>query len=384
MSGADELIGESSLVVVCGSGGVGKTTMAAALGTALATTRESRVLVLTVDPARRLSDALGLSGIGNDPVRVDLESHHGLGSLHVAMIDTKVSWDALIDRHAPSAEVRDRVLANPLYRNLTERFVHSHDYIAMERLYAEYSSGNYDVIVVDTPPSRNALDVLDAPRRMREFFGSRLLKLLTTATSTGVLSLASRPFFQIADRILGQRFLRDITEFFTLLRSMESGFVARATDVERVLHDQRTSFVVVTTLETAPLYEAQFLLAELTQRNFSLRGVVANRVIDHAVVSAARDAADRLGVVTENSPVVADIVAAGVGATACDVSRVLIGAAERVRAVELVSITQERRLEQLRGALAPLGSSVWVSGLSGSDIGDVESLVELGRSVART
>ena len=384
MNGAEQLIGDSSLVVVCGSGGVGKTTMAAALGTALATSREARVLVLTVDPARRLADALGLSGIGNDPVRVDLDSHAGRGSLHVAMIDTKVSWDALIDRHAPTPEIRDRVLANPLYRNLTERFVHSHDYIAMERLYAEFTSGNYDVIVVDTPPSRNALDVLDAPRRMREFFGSRLLKLLTTATSTGVLSLASRPFFQVADRILGQRFLGDITEFFTLLRSMESGFVTRATDVERTLQDEHTAFVVVTTLETAPLYEAQFLLAELTKRKFGLRGVVANRVIDRAVVSAARDAADRLGVVTEDSAVVRELTTLVAGARPTDVQRVMAGVLERVGAIDAVSGTQERRLEQLRGALTPLGAAVWVSGLRGTDISDVDSLVDLGRSVTRT
>jgi len=384
VNGAEALVGDSSLVVVCGSGGVGKTTMAAALGTALATTRDSRVLVLTVDPARRLADALGLSGIGNEPVRVDLAAHAGRGSLHVAMIDTKVSWDALIDRHAPTPDIRDRVLANPLYRNLTERFVHSHDYIAMERLYAEYSSGNYDVIVVDTPPSRNALDVLDAPRRMREFFGSRLLKLLTTATSTGVLSLASRPFFQIADRILGQRFLGDIAEFFTLLRSMESGFVARATDVERTLQDERTSFVVVTTLETAPLYEAQYLLAELTKRKFGLRGVVANRVIDHDVVASARDAADRLGVVTQDSAVVGELLGVLPGATAVDVRRVVTGALDRVTAIDSVASTQERRLEQLRAALTPLGANVWISGLRGSDITDVASLVDLGRSVTRT
>ena len=384
MNGAEALVGDSSLVVVCGSGGVGKTTMAAALGTALATTRDSRVLVLTVDPARRLADALGLSGIGNEPVRVDLAAHAGRGSLHVAMIDTKVSWDALIDRHAPTPDIRDRVLANPLYRNLTERFVHSHDYIAMERLYAEYSSGNYDVIIVDTPPSRNALDVLDAPRRMREFFGSRLLKLLTTATSTGVLSLASRPFFQIADRILGQRFLGDIAEFFTLLRSMEAGFVARATDVERTLQDERTSFVVVTTLETAPLYEAQYLLAELTKRKFGLRGVVANRVIDHGVVSSARDAADRLGVVTQDSAVVGELLGVLPRATAVDVCRVVAGALDRVTAIDSVASTQERRLEQLRAALTPLGANVWISGLRGSDITDVASLVDLGRSVTRT
>jgi anion-transporting ArsA/GET3 family ATPase len=384
VNGAEALVGDSSLVVVCGSGGVGKTTMAAALGTALATTRDSRVLVLTVDPARRLADALGLSGIGNEPVRVDLAAHVGRGSLHVAMIDTKVSWDALIDRHAPTPDIRDRVLANPLYRNLTERFVHSHDYIAMERLYAEYSSGNYDVIIVDTPPSRNALDVLDAPRRMREFFGSRLLKLLTTATSTGVLSLASRPFFQIADRILGQRFLGDIAEFFTLLRSMEAGFVARATDVERTLQDERTSFVVVTTLETAPLYEAQYLLAELTKRKFGLRGVVANRVIDHGVVLSARDAADRLGVVTQDSAVVGELLGVLPGATAVDVRRVVTGALDRVTAIDSVASTQERRLEQLRAALTPLGANVWISGLRGSDITDVASLVDLGRSVTRT
>ncbi len=384
MNGADDLVGRSSLVVVCGSGGVGKTTMAAALGTALATTRDARVLVLTVDPARRLADALGLSGIGNEPVLVDLAGHSGRGTLHVAMIDTKVSWDALIDRHAPNPEIRDRVLANPLYRNLTERFVHSHDYIAMERLYAEYSSGNYDLIVVDTPPSRNALDVLDAPRRMREFFGSRLLKLLTTATSTGILSLASRPFFQVADRILGQRFLGDITEFFTLLRSMESGFVTRAADVERTLQDERTSFVVVTTLETAPLYEAQYLLAELATRKFGLRGVVANRVLDRDVVMRADGAADRLGQVTPHSPAVEEILGALPGANALDVSRVLSGALERVAAMEVVSSIQERRLDQLRVALEPLGANVWVSGLRGSDIGDVGSLVELGRGVTRT
>jgi anion-transporting ArsA/GET3 family ATPase len=254
----------------------------------------------------------------------------------------------------------------------------------MERLYAEYSSGSYDVIVVDTPPSRNALDVLDAPRRMREFFGSRLLKLLTTATSTGVLSLASRPFFQIADRILGQRFLGDIAEFFTLLRSMEAGFVARATDVERTLQDERTSFVVVTTLETAPLYEAQYLLAELTKRKFGLRGVVANRVIDHGVVSSARDAADRLGVVTQDSAVVGELLGVLPGATAVDVRRVVAGALDRVTAIDAVASTQERRLEQLRAALTPLGANVWISGLRGSDITDVASLVDLGRSVTRT
>ena len=383
MNGASELVGTSSLVVVCGSGGVGKTTMAAAIGTALAVERDARVLVLTVDPARRLADALGLTGIGNEAVAVDVAAHGGRGSLHVAMIDTKVSWDALIARHAPTPDVRDRVLANPLYRNLTERFVHSHDYIAMERLYAEHTSGDYDLIVVDTPPSRNALDVLDAPRRMREFFGSRLLKLLTTATSTGVLSLASRPFFQVADRILGQRFLSDISEFFTLLRSMESGFVTRASEVEATLRDERTAFVVVTTLETAPLYEAQYLIAELAQRNYSLRATVANRVIDADLVAEARRSAARLGSLEARSDVVAGLVARLDGTRPEDVARVLNQAIERTGAFDDVSGVQGKRLEQLRTALESRGSHAWVSGLRSTDVTDVASLVELGRGLAR-
>ena len=383
MNGASELVGTSSLVVVCGSGGVGKTTMAAAIGTALAVERDARVLVLTVDPARRLADALGLTGIGNEAVAVDVAAHGGRGSLHVAMIDTKVSWDALIARHAPTPDVRDRVLANPLYRNLTERFVHSHDYIAMERLYAEHTSGDYDLIVVDTPPSRNALDVLDAPRRMREFFGSRLLKLLTTATSTGVLSLASRPFFQVADRILGQRFLSDISEFFTLLRSMESGFVTRASEVEATLRDERTAFVVVTTLETAPLYEAQYLIAELAQRRYSLRATVANRVIDADLVAEARRAAARLGSLEARSDVVAGLVARLDGTRPEDVARVLNQAIERTAAFADVSGVQGKRLEQLRTALESRGSHAWVSGLRSTDVTDVDSLVELGRGLAR-
>lgn len=383
MNGASELVGTSSLVVVCGSGGVGKTTMAAAIGTALAVERDARVLVLTVDPARRLADALGLTGIGNEAVAVDVAAHGGRGSLHVAMIDTKVSWDALIARHAPTPDVRDRVLANPLYRNLTERFVHSHDYIAMERLYAEHTSGDYDLIVVDTPPSRNALDVLDAPRRMREFFGSRLLKLLTTATSTGVLSLASRPFFQVADRILGQRFLSDISEFFTLLRSMEAGFVTRASEVEATLRDERTAFVVVTTLETAPLYEAQYLIAELAQRNYSLRATVANRVIDADLVAEARRSAARLGSLEARSDVVARLVARLDGTRPEDVARVLNQAIERTGAFDDVSGVQGKRLEQLRTALESRGSHAWVSGLRSNDVTDVASLVELGRGLAR-
>jgi anion-transporting ArsA/GET3 family ATPase len=279
-----ELIQRDGLIVVCGSGGVGKTTVSAALGVLAATQTEKRVLVLTVDPAKRLANALGLSEFGNVEVQITSDlfktSKTKLrGSLSAAMIDTKASWDDLISRHAPDEATRNSVLQNSLYKNLTERFVHSHDYIAIERLYQAHSCGAYDLIIVDTPPSRNALTVLDAPKRMQDFFSSRLLKILTANTQWQLLALAAKPFYEIADRLLGKGLLRDVAEFFTLFRTMETGFVERAKKVEALLHDNKTSFAIVTTLEDAPLCEAEFLGLALKERKFSTNLAIANRII---------------------------------------------------------------------------------------------------------
>ena len=199
------------------------------------------------------------------------------------MLDTKAGWDDLIRRHAPDAKVRDAVLANPLYQNITSRFVHSHDYLAMEQLHEVHASGDYDLVVVDTPPSRNALDVLDAPSRMIEFFGSRLLRWLTVPYRSRLFTVASKPFYQIADRVLGSRFLQDIAEFFVLFQAMEKGFVARAREVEALLGDPRTTFVVVSTLEAAPAHEAAYLARELLARDYDLGAIVANRVLPPAL-----------------------------------------------------------------------------------------------------
>ena len=151
-----------------------------------------------------------------------------MGELWAAMLDTKESWDSLIRLHAPDERTRDEILANPLYRNISGRFVQSHDYIAMERLFEIHAEGNYDLIVVDTPPTRNALDFLDAPERMAEFFSSRLLRWLIVPYRSRLVNFASKPFYQIADRILGTQFLADIAEFFILFQSMYDGFVERA------------------------------------------------------------------------------------------------------------------------------------------------------------
>jgi len=294
----DALLASREMILVAGSGGVGKTTVAAALAASAATHLGGRVLVITVDPARRLADALGIGALGNTAVRVpddafvdaDIEPR---GELWAAMLDTKAGWDELIRRHAPDAEVRDAVLSNPLYQNITSRFVHSHDYLAMEQLHELHGSGEFDLIVVDTPPSRNALDVLDAPGRMKDFFGSRLLRWLTVPYRSRLFTAASKPFYQVADRVLGSRFLQDVAEFFVLFQAMEKGFVRHAEEVEQLLGDHRTAFVVVSTLEAAPTHEAMYLARELSRRDFHLGAMIANRVMPPEFTAPAAAASAR-------------------------------------------------------------------------------------------
>jgi anion-transporting ArsA/GET3 family ATPase len=195
------------------------------------------------------------------------------------MLDTKESWDALVRTHAPDAKTRDAILANPLYRNIAGKFVQSHDYIAMERLYEIHASGRYDLIIVDTPPTRNAIDFLEAPERMADFFSSRLLRWLILPYKSRLVNAASKPFYSVADRILGSQFLQDIAEFFILFQTMYDGFVERARSVERTLSDHRTTFVVVSTLESAPVHEAEFFIQALSDKRLHLGAVVLNRVL---------------------------------------------------------------------------------------------------------
>lgn len=368
------MIDSQRLIVVCGSGGVGKTTIAAALGVRAAVEEGKRVLVLTVDPARRLADALGLEEIGNVVVEVDLGSHGGSGRLFVGMIDTKASWDELIARVAPSADIAQRVIGNQLYRNLTERFVHSHDYIAMERLYEAHLSNDYDLVVVDTPPSRNALDVLDAPQRMQDFFASKLLKFLTAPGQSRLFSLAARPFFAVADRILGARFLADITDFFTLFRTMETGFVERNMQVSGVLRGPQTAFVVVTTLESAPLFEAHFLIDELGRRSYRLGLVVANRTIDPVLVEQA---AQDLAQLDPASPELLDALAAASHLASDPLATALAKIVEVVR----VMVARAREENERLVALAARGEALRVvrAPLQSTDVTALDDLVRLER-----
>lgn len=296
----EKLVAAKEVIVACGSGGVGKTTTAAALAAAAAARLGGRVLVVTVDPAKRLADALGLRGIGNEATRVDKAAFEAAGvsprgELYAAMLDMSESWDALVRRHAPDGKTARQILSNPLYQNISRRFTQGQDYIAMERLYELHEEGDYDLLVVDTPPSRNALDLLDAPSRMQEFFSSRLLHWLTVPYRSRLVNMASRPFYQVADRVLGSQLLQDLADFFILLQTMRDGFVARAAAVDRLLHDLRTTFLLVTTLEAVPAREALELKAALAERRLHLGLLVCNRILPPSLTDpAAQEAAEAM------------------------------------------------------------------------------------------
>ena len=269
------------ILVVCGSGGVGKTSVSAAL--ALAGAAERRAMVLTIDPARRLASALGLGdAIGHDTTPVDV----GSGTLDAAMLDMKSAWDDLVARYAPDADVAQRITTNRLYQGLSEHFVGSQGYMAMERLADLHDRGEHDLIVIDTPPTRSALDFLEAPKRMTDFIGGSLLRWLSApyrrAGKVGLraFNLTATPFLKIADRVLGSQVLEDLSAFVLDFQTLYDDFKRRADEVLALLRDERTGFVVVTTLEGPPFGEAGFFIDRLTDEGLPLSGVIANKVID--------------------------------------------------------------------------------------------------------
>jgi anion-transporting ArsA/GET3 family ATPase len=386
-AGLEQLLATKEVVVFCGSGGVGKTSVAAAAALGAASRLGGKVLVLTIDPARRLATALGLEAIGNRAHQVPAEAMKAAGveprgELWAAMLDTKQSWDDLVLRHAKDEETAYRILENRLYHNLTARFVQSHDYIAMERLYEIHAEGQYDLIIIDTPPTRNAIDFLDAPARMADFFSSRLLRWLTLPYRVGgkrgnrVLTVASRPFYQMADRILGSKFLEDIAEFFLNFQSMYDGFVSRAKAVEQLLHDRRTTFAVVTTLEAAPLHEAERFCQELVKRSFHLGSLVLNKTLPDYLLDP-RGAAAATAFVDDAGAVAAEVAALDHPALTDQerIARVLRTVGESFRNFSVVAM----REAELRSELARVPDVVARVPNFEGDIGDVEGLAAIGR-----
>jgi anion-transporting ArsA/GET3 family ATPase len=388
----DQLLAAKEIVVACGAGGVGKTTAAAAAATMAAVRHGGKVLVLTVDPARRLADALGLGaeqrrvrageaapGIGNVERRVPDEAFERAGvkprgELWAAMLDTKASWDDLVRRHAPDPSTAEQILANPLYKNVSGRFVQSHEYIAVERLYEIHGEGDYDLIVVDTPPTRNAVDFLEAPARMAEFFSSRLLRWLIVPYRSRLVNLASRPFYQVADRILGTQFLEDIAEFFLLFQTMYDGFVERARAVSRLLHDRRTTFMVVSTLEAVPLREAQSFMTELSDSGYHLGAVVLNRVLpEYLRQPGATVIAERI---IAESDRLADSLAPASGERD-QVRRVLVEIAESYLNFQVVARREAEQEAELSAAPEVVATVPFFE----TDIYDLAGLVRLGESM---
>ena len=272
------------VIVCCGSGGVGKTTVSAALGLALAKRADRRVLVLTVDPARRLATALGLKEIGTEPVTVSRARlrRAGIemeGELVAAMLDMKSTFDRMVTKLAPNRRDAQRILENRFYQGISDSFIGSHEYMAMEALYELHQAGEYDTLIIDTPPSRNALDFLEAPNRLTDFVGARLLTWLSGPTRFGfrAMNIAAAPFLRMADRLLGADVLTEVGEFVTDLQKIYGGVQQRARDVYRLLRSSRVGFVVVTTLEPGPFGEAEYFCARLREYRMPLRGVVVNR-----------------------------------------------------------------------------------------------------------
>ena len=381
----EQLLAAKEIVVCCGSGGVGKTTTAAAAAVMSAVALGGTTLVITVDPARRLADALGIQDLGNVERRLDPSGFKEAGveprgELWAAMLDTKQAWDELVRRHAPDRATAERILGNRLYENVAGRFVQSHEYIAMERLYEAHASGRYDLIVVDTPPTRSAVDFLRAPDRMAEFFASRLLRWLTAPSRSRMLNLASRPFYQVADRLLGSQFLEDISEFFLLFQSMYAGFAQRAAAVKRLLHDWRTTFLVVSTLEAAPLREAEDFLAVLVSEGFHPGALVLNKVLPSYLLDPT------LAAVAERLAAGAPALAQQIGdepalgdpnASPTTVARVLREVAESFLNFSVVA---KREAEQ-RAELSAVPDVVATVPYFEEDICDLRGLLTLGRTI---
>ncbi len=237
-------------VLITGGGGVGKTTIAAAIGVAAAEAGH-RTLVLTVDPARRLATALGLEKLGNHP-----EPNPRLQGLFAAMLDSAASWDSIAYRHAPP-EVADRLVTNPLFEAVASRFPSGQAYAAAEEMAVHLESAEWDVVVVDTPPASGGIDFFEAPSRMRELVGGRLLRWLTGARlpgRRGLFNLAGRPALRLADALLGGPLLEQVAEFLFDLRTTYDGIAAKAGTIER--HFQAAATVVVTTADPGPMREA--------------------------------------------------------------------------------------------------------------------------------
>jgi anion-transporting ArsA/GET3 family ATPase len=272
----DEVVRQRSIIICCGSGGVGKTTTAAAL--ALQAARLGRAAcVVTIDPARRLADALGVSALANHPTPIE---GPWPGRLHALMLDPKGTFDDLVQRYSDSPEQAEDIKVNRIYRNLTGTLSGTQEYMAMEKLYELVEEGGFDLVVVDTPPTRNALDFLDAPRRLTRFLENRVFQALMKPTRAGLrfMGVAAQALLRTISRVAGADIVHDAVAFFQAFEGMEEGFRTRAARVRELLAQEGTAFILVASPRPDSVDEAVHFAGKLAQSQMSVTGLIVNRV----------------------------------------------------------------------------------------------------------
>ena len=377
------------IIVCCGSGGVGKTTTAAALGLRAAE-RGRHVVVLTVDPARRLAQSMGLSKLDNTPRPVPLPSEvPAEGSLHAMMLDMKRTFDEIVEAHS-DPDRAEQILANPFYQSLSSSFAGTQEYMAMEKLGQLRRTDQWDLIVVDTPPSRSALDFLDAPQRLSRFLDGRLIKLLTAPTRAGgraylkVVNAGFGMLTSVVTKVIGAQVLRDVQTFVAAFDTMFGGFRERAEDTYRLLQTPGTAFLVVATPEPDALREASYFVERLSQDRMPLAGLILNRVhrspaarLSAARSLAAAEALQPAGVPAGAPPVMQN----GNTGEPADATRYpLVVTALRLHAERMQLIAAERRLAQRFTAAHP-GVPVAQVAAQPEDVHDLAGLHAIGESL---
>jgi anion-transporting ArsA/GET3 family ATPase len=369
------------IIVCCGSGGVGKTTTAAALGLRAAE-RGRHVVVLTVDPARRLAQSMGLSSLDNTPRPVPgAAAEEAGGSLHAMMLDMKRTFDEIVEAHSDPDRAA-QILANPFYQSLSSGFSGTQEYMAMEKLGQLRKSDQWDLIIVDTPPSRSALDFLDAPQRLGRFLDGKLLRLLTAPAKVGgraylrVLNVGFGVVTGVLTKILGAQVLRDAQTFVTALDTMFGGFRERAEYTYQLLRQPGTSFLVIAAPAPDALREASYFVERLAVEGMPLAGLILNRVhrLPASRLSAARSLAAAETLQASRGKDTPEKGAPEKGAP-----HALAVAALRLHAESMQLAASERRLAEHFTSAHPLVPVVQVPAQP-EDVHDLDGLRTVGES----
>ncbi len=362
---------DTRIIVCCGSGGVGKTTTSAALALAAAEAGR-RVVVLTIDPARRLAQSLGLEELDNEPREVDVPGIPG--RLDAMMLDMKRTFDDIVVAHS-TPERAEQILANPFYQTLSSSFAGTQEYMAMEKLGQLRTAERWDLIVVDTPPSRSALDFLDAPNRMSRFLDGTMIRVLTAPARAGgragfkFASAGFLIFTRIISKVLGGQLLRDISAFVSALDTMFGGFRERATATYELLRRPGTWFVVVATPEPDALREASYFVDRLSAEGMPLAGLVLNRThppastrLSATRAEAAAEAATEAGEDDDGAPAA------------------LLAGALRVHAERMTLAAREQRLADRFTSAHPEVGMRTVPAAAG-DVHDLDGLRVMGEAL---